>query len=136
MFVSEVPKSALSFFQNSFPFSVMSGAFSSLPVPLSFRLSHHSLTVTHLHCQGRITPGQAIFSSASVGQRNNISVVFFLLVCLVDFVVLVWFDLAWVFVWFWFLAKHLYHLLSLLLNKFYDTHWNDHRQCTRELFLF
>lgn len=42
-------------------------------VPLSFHLSHHSLTVAHLHSWGRIAPGQVIFSSASVEQRNIFS---------------------------------------------------------------
>lgn len=96
------PKSVLSFFQNSSLFSVMSGIFSSPLVPLSFHLSHHSLTVTHLHCQGRITPGQAIFSPASVVRRHHFSALFFYLFC--------------------FLAKHLYHLLSLLLGWLFHTH--------------
>lgn len=57
-------------FECSHPFSVMSGIFSSPLVPLPFHLTHHSLTEAHLHCQGRITPGQSVFSSSSLAKRN------------------------------------------------------------------
>lgn len=53
----EAQGAALSCFQDSLLFSVMSGIFSSL-VSLPFHLIHHSVTESHLHCQGRITPGQ------------------------------------------------------------------------------
>lgn len=68
-FSSGSPKCRCLILQNSRPFSVMSGIFSSL-VPLPFHLTHHSLTEAHLHRRGRITPGQAVCSSSSGVKRN------------------------------------------------------------------
>lgn len=90
-------------FRDSSPFSVTSGIFSSPFVPLSFHWSHHSLTVTHLHRRGGVTPEQAVFSSASVQRERILVDLFFVFVCL-------------------FFLKHHYHLLLFQLDQFFSTH--------------